>query len=100
MVSYAPLDFDKAAEAAASEASAAARSSSSKGAGPGAVAAPSKASKDRRKDTPVVDAIDESKLRKVLYVSGEEKDVHVSASDVHVHEWVHWVHNIRVRVRG
>ena len=64
MVSYAPLDFDVAAQAAATAAAAAAASSAEGG----GVAGTSGEEEDE---------LDESLLRRVLYVSGEEKPEHV-----------------------
>ena len=64
MVSYAPLDFDVAAQAAATAAAVAAASSEEGG----GVAGTSGEEEDE---------LDESLLRRVLYVSGEEKPEHV-----------------------
>ena len=73
MVSYSPLDFDEAAEAAAVAAAVAARGATST-----AATGTRNSSSNGAAHTHSHGAIDESKLRKVLYVSGEEKDVHVS----------------------
>ena len=64
MVSYAPLDFDVAAQAAATAVAVAASSA----AGGGGTAGTSGEEEEE---------LDESLLRRVLYVSGEEKPEHV-----------------------